>query len=182
MVLEAFVVLCVIEPDFWRKKNCPKYGEIGLKWAGNRIFWIIRKFSHLFSLNLVYNESLLLAIFLHKFHIWEKSSAWDMGQNAVGQSDCRIFKSTISLEQKLGVSQEVINGINWFLVCWYKFRKAKSFFNNLGVVVIKNGLLGLGTLLLYFKNELMKWGGFFANYCNNNGWTWSKICDRPCGS
>ena len=24
---------------------------------------------------------------------------------------------------KLAVSHEVINGINWFLVCWYKFRK-----------------------------------------------------------
>ena len=39
-----------------------------------------------------------------------------MGQNAVGQSDCRIFKSTISLEQKLGVSQEVILGVSQELI------------------------------------------------------------------
>ena len=29
----------------------------------------------------------------------EKSGSWDFGQNAVSQSDCRIFKLTISLEQ-----------------------------------------------------------------------------------
>ena len=32
-------------------------------------------------------------------HILEKSTSKDMGQNAVGQSDYRIFKSTVSLEQ-----------------------------------------------------------------------------------
>ena len=89
---------------------------------------------------------------MHKSHTWEKSSYWDMGQNALDQSDCIIFKLTISLEQndekvwffaywcrfieikswlvkngcghsglrtlKLAVSQEGINGVSWFLVCW----------------------------------------------------------------
>ena len=79
-----------------------------------------------------------------------------MTQNALDQSDCRILKLTISLEQndkkawffarfmeikswlknigvgvvkqgyahsglrivKLAVCPAVINGINWFLVCW----------------------------------------------------------------
>ena len=36
---------------------------------------------------------------LCKVHTWWKSDYWDMGQNALGQSDCRIFKSTISLEK-----------------------------------------------------------------------------------
>ena len=47
---------------------------------------------------------------------------------------------------KLAVSQETINGINYFW-CVYKFRKAKSSFNNFWVVVVKNscGLLGLVT-------------------------------------
>ena len=36
---------------------------------------------------------------LHKFHIWEKSGFENMGQNGIGQSDCRIFKSTIYLQQ-----------------------------------------------------------------------------------
>ena len=36
---------------------------------------------------------------MDKSHIKENSGSWDMGQNALGQSDCRIFKSTISLEK-----------------------------------------------------------------------------------
>ena len=88
--------------------------------------------------------------------MFEKNSgSWDMNQIAHGQSDCRIFKSALSLEQndekdwfftywfkfieivvingcahsghrnlKLAVSNKGINGINWFLVCWYKFGKA----------------------------------------------------------
>ena len=49
---------------------------------------------------------------------------------------------------KLAVSQEIINGINWFWLCLYKFRKAKSYFNNFWVVMVKNGhgVLGLGML------------------------------------
>ena len=45
---------------------------------------------------------------------------------------------------KLAVSQEGNNGMNWFLVCLYKFRKAKSYFDNFWVVVVKNGLGLLG--------------------------------------
>ena len=40
-----------------------------------------------------------MAVFLYRSCTWEKSGSWDMGQNALSQSDCRIFKSTISLEQ-----------------------------------------------------------------------------------
>ena len=49
---------------------------------------------------------------------------------------------------KLVVAQEGIYGINWFLVCWYKFRKVKSYLNNFGVVMVISGrgLLGVGTL------------------------------------
>ena len=146
-------------------------------------------------------------MFLHKSHIWKKSGSWDMVQNALGQSDYRIFKSTISLEQndeksdflhvdtdswklevdwkilgwawskngcghsvlrtlKLAVCQEEINGEHWFLVCWCKFRKARSYFNNfLVVVVVKNGhgLLGLGTLKSAVSQEpIDEMGWFFA--------------------
>ena len=40
---------------------------------------------------------MLFAIFLHKSHLWEKPSSWDMDQNALGQSDSRIFQ-TVPLE------------------------------------------------------------------------------------
>ena len=29
----------------------------------------------------------------------KKNSSWDMDENALGQSDCRVFKSNISLEE-----------------------------------------------------------------------------------
>ena len=108
---------------------------------------------------------MLIAVCLDKSHICKNSGSWDMDQNALEQSDCRTFKSTISLEQnpekawffarwckfieikswlnniemgvvingcahsgsrnlELAVSHKEINGINWFLVFWYKFRKA----------------------------------------------------------
>ena len=38
-------------------------------------------------------------VFLHKSRIWEKSWSGDIGQNALSQSDCRIFESTITPEQ-----------------------------------------------------------------------------------
>ena len=46
---------------------------------------------------------------------------------------------------KSAVSQEWINEMGWFFACWYKFIKAKSYFNNYWVSVIKNGQ-GLETL------------------------------------
>ena len=48
----------------------------------------------------------------------------DMDQNALGQSDCRIFKSTISLEQN--------NQKAWFLACWYKFMEIKIWLKIIG--------------------------------------------------
>ena len=52
---------------------------------------------------------------------------------------------------KSAVSQEWMDELGWVFVCWYKFMKAKSYFNNYRVVVDKNGqgLKGCGTL---------KWG------------------------
>ena len=35
---------------------------------------------------------MLTTVFLGKSHVWEKSGSWDMGENALGQSSCRIFK------------------------------------------------------------------------------------------
>ena len=56
---------------------------------------------------------------------------------------------------KLAVCQGEMDVINWFLVCCYKFRKAKSYFNNFWVVVVKNGrgLLGLITLKCAVSQE-----------------------------
>ena len=78
--------------------------------------------------------------------------------------------------QKLAVFQEVFHGINWFYVCWYKFRKAKSFFNSFWVVVVKNGWKKLNwwnELIFCVLVQIRK----AKSYCNNywvsmvkNGW------------
>ena len=68
---------------------------------------------------------------MHKSHIWEKSGSWDMGQNALGQSDYRVFKSTISLEQN--------DEKAWFFGCWYRFMEIRSWLKNAGVSMVKNG-------------------------------------------
>ena len=52
------------------------------------------------------------------------------GQSALGQSDCRIFKSTISLEQNDKIVQ--------FFACWLNLIKMKSWLNNVQVCLVKN--------------------------------------------
>ena len=54
-----------------------------------------------------------------------------MGQNALRQSDYRIFKSTITLEQ--------YHEKAWFFACWYRFMESTSWFENIGVGMVKNG-------------------------------------------
>ena len=48
-----------------------------------------------------------------------------------------LYVSHITL--KLAVSQYKIDEIYWFFGCWYKFRKAKSYFNEFWVGMVKNG-------------------------------------------
>ena len=40
---------------------------------------------------------------------------------------------------KTAVSQEWIYELGWFFACLYKFMKAKSYFNNYWVDMVKNG-------------------------------------------
>ena len=138
---------CAWQPNFWRKKTVtPKLG----------FFKLLENF----VLNFFGNWSvkfIFIAVFLHKSHTWEKFGSWDMGENSLGHGVAMVKNGcghSSRRTQKLAVCQERINGINWFLWCWWKFRKAKSYF---WVVVVKNGrgLFGLGNLL-YLKNELMK--------------------------
>ena len=66
---------------------------------------------------------------------WLKNTGVGVVKNGFGHSCCRTLK--------LAVSQEGNNGINWFLACWDKSRKAKSYCNNCWVGMSKNefGLL-----------------------------------------
>ena len=56
-------------------------------------------------------------MFLNKSYIFEKSCILDIGENALSQSDCRIFKTIIFPEE--------INETAAFSACWYKFTKIK---------------------------------------------------------
>ena len=51
-------------------------------------------------------------------------------RNGCGQSGHAILK--------LAVSKEWIDGMNWFFTCWWKFRKAKNYFNDFWVCLVKN--------------------------------------------
>ena len=67
-------------------------------------------------------------------------------QNALSQSDCRIFKSTISPEQ--------IDETASFFTCWYKFTKVESW--NVDQKFLGEnecGQSGLGTLKLKVSQE-----------------------------
>ena len=61
----------------------------------------------------------------------KKSDFWDMDQNALSQSDCRILKSTRSLEQHDEKAE--------FLSFWYRLIKSESWLENIVVGVVKNG-------------------------------------------
>ena len=102
---------------------------------------------------------------IFKLHTWKNFGSWDMGQKVLNQPDLRIFWSTIYPEQitnywskifwvgmvwngcdqsgyrtlKLTISQEGIDGINWFFARWCKFRKTKSYFTDFWVGMVKNG-------------------------------------------
>ena len=129
MMLVDHVMLCVTELYFLKIIFFfQKWGNYAKNEPNIRLFEFTGKFNHYFLRNLVYNKSLYyLNVFLHKSHIWVKTGSWDIDRNALGLSDFRIFKSTISVEQK--------NPDAWFFVCWYKFLKIKSSFKNIGMDV-----------------------------------------------
>ena len=116
---------------------------------------------------------MLVGVFLRKSHIWEKFGSWDMGQSALSQSDNRICKSTISLEQN--------DEKAWFFACWCRFMSIRSWLKNIGVGMVKNGCGHsiLRTLKLAVCQGEMNWINWFLvcsykfekakSYCNNCG-------------
>ena len=66
--------------------------DIWFLYAPNSVFWIYRKISsiHFFRICSVMK---IYSVFYIPTQIpyLEKSGSWNIGQNALGQSDCRIF-------------------------------------------------------------------------------------------
>ena len=81
-----------------------------------------------------------------------------MGQNVLGQSNCCIFKLTISLEQN--------DEKACFFACWCRFIEIKSWLKNIDVGMVKNGCdrSSLKTLKQAVSQEGVHWV------------TWSLIC------
>ena len=76
----------VWQPDF------PEIRENGPKMAKSMVFWIYWKiFSLIFSEFVLQWIFILFAVFLHKSRIWKNFISWDLGQNVLSQSDCRII-------------------------------------------------------------------------------------------
>ena len=99
-----------------------------------------------------------MAVFLHKSYTWEKCSFWDMGQNALKQSNCSIFKLTVSLEQN--------DEKAWIFAYWRRFIEIKNWLKNIDVGVVRNscGHSGLRTLKLALSQEGI------------NGISWFLVC------
>ena len=134
MVLETLMKSCMTEPYFLGWKNyTPKLAQKlkTLKIWSLILFWFI-----------------LFAVFLNKSVIWGKSGSWDMGQNALSQLDCRIFKWTISLEQN--------DEIAWFFACWYNIIFSINFANWMSVIRNLYDHYGDGTLKFVVSQNLMQ--------------------------
>ena len=110
-------------------------------------FWIYWKiWSIIFlSYNIIF---ILVAIFLHKSHIWEKPCYWGIGQTALGQSEWRIFQSNVSPEQNYEIA--------WFFACLCKYMEMKSWLKNTTEGVVKNEFNhpGYRTLKLAVSQEI----------------------------
>ena len=61
----------------------------------------------------------------------------EFGQSGLWTLSQKIKKRTVN--QKLTVSQERIDETKCFFACWCKSRKAKSYFNEFWVGMVRNG-------------------------------------------
>ena len=93
MVLETSMAFCVTKPDFLEKKNLLQKLS---KWTKNvpktGFFEFIEKFGQSFLLSLFCNEDLFYLLCSCTNPIFGKSyCSWDMDQNILSESDCKIF-------------------------------------------------------------------------------------------
>ena len=159
-MIEAHVVLCMTEPDFLRKKNWSKNGKMGQRYSLLNLFkevhiisCILAQIPHLGKIwFLRYGPKSSRPVKLKKpdfLHV--DTNSWKL------KVHWKIFRWVWS---KVFVAALVSGHWNWlhlknelmkwtdFFACWYKFRKAKNYFNNywLGMVKNRRGLIYHETL------------------------------------
>ena len=129
MVLETHMKLYVTESDFLEKNFLPpklgKWIKNGSKKVLNLLENLVINFYWICCIMKIY----IFAVFRHKSHIWENFVP-EFWANVFSQSDCWIFK--IYCISKTNRWKKLI-------FCMQKFRKAKSWFNDFLVDMVKNG-------------------------------------------
>ena len=143
MVLETFMKLCMTA-QFFAKTFLPPKLE---KQAKNRGFLNLKtKLVIIFTEFVLQWKFLLFAVFLLNSYIWENSCSWNIGQNVLSQSDCRIFKWTI-------------NGFFWLnSLDWNLSEKC----SNMGMTSLVSGW--------YLKNDLMEITNGIDSWKLKGGW------------
>ena len=141
------------EKSFFSPKNWENGPKLGLK---QRFLSLLK--SLVISFRICSIMKIYIPMFLHKSHIWENFSSWDMGQNVLNQISGFLINHVFTK----------ISEIAWFFACWYKFTEIKSWLKNFGVGMVRNGCgqSGHGTLKLTVSQEGidgMNW--FFAYWC-----------------
>ena len=116
----------------------------------------------------LYWKFLLCVVFLHKFYIWKQFCCWDIGQNALRQSNCKIFKPTSSPEQ--------IHEAASFSACWYNFTKLKRWsklflFGHGQKLTVSQGLTDGNNCFFHAGTNSHKLKGDW----NILGWAWSNM-------
>ena len=118
-----------------------------------------------FSQRYLQNRSINLGVDAssHKLMVDQKIFLVIMAKNGHDQSGCKALKLT--------VSQEWIDGMSWYFACWWKFRKAKSCFNDFWVGIVRNGhdhLVQETLKSAVYKEWVYEFSWFFA--C----WLWGS--------
>ena len=109
----------------------------------------------------VYINCCMLEKILENFH------SRDIFRNVLDRSDCKISKSTISLEQ---IYENV-----WFFACWYKFIEIKSWLQNNGMEMVINGcsLSGWRNLTLAMSHKEINGINWFSLFLYKFRKAWS---------
>ena len=148
MVLGVHVVLCMTARFFQKSALSPKWGK-----AKSRVLWMHRKVQFFFLVlcflsvwSIMKACITVILLCLNKFHIWENSGFWDMAQNALGQSDCRIFLWIT--DSKIGcISQRKFSRKSYF---WPQFgQKGPEWAQNRVLGFLKNFVM-----LVFLGNNL----------------------------
>ena len=83
--------------DFWHygrylgKSFLPKFGQKRPKMTLNRVFWTVKKTLSLGFLGNNIKWKLILLLFHHQPHIWQKSGSSVMGWNGLSQLNCKTL-------------------------------------------------------------------------------------------